>query len=116
MRSPRFDPAIDAREVIVRADEALAVVRRQVASLLDDEILQSLKNLMRAVRTTSTAAGPAGPQHQGGVRAGRPRCRRGRSEIYVHSRLLEGITCAAAGGARKRWSDRHDGSRTGISA
>ena len=93
--SARFDPAIDERDkAIARADDALAAVRREVASLLDDEILQSLENLMRASVRTNFYQRPERPVLSIKVEGARVTgmvSPRPLFEIYVHSRLLEGI-------------------------
>ena len=104
---------------IAQADDALADVRRQVASLLDDEILQSLDNLMRALVRTNFYQRPARPVLSIKVecaRVDRMVSPRPLFEIYVHSRLLEGIHLRGGRVARGglRWSDRHDDFRTEI--
>jgi glutamate dehydrogenase len=116
----RFDPAIDERDpAIKQADGALADVRRQVASLLDDEILQSLENLMRAAVRTNFYQRPERPVLSIKVecaRVDRMVSPRPLFEIYVHSRLLEGIHLRGGRVARGglRWSDRHDDFRTEV--
>jgi glutamate dehydrogenase len=118
--SARFDPAITERErAIAQADDALADGRRQVASLLDDEILQSLDNLMRAAVRTNFYQRPERPVLSIKVecaRVDRMVSPRPLFEIYVHSRLLEGIHLRGGRVARGglRWSDRHDDFRTEI--
>ena len=116
----RFDPAVADRDgALTRADERLADARRRVPSLLDDEILQSLENLMRAIVRTNFYQHPARPVLSIKVESARVErmvSPRPLFEIYVHSRLLEGIHLRGGRVARGglRWSDRHDDFRTEI--
>jgi glutamate dehydrogenase len=116
----RFDPALTDRDQAIAAeDERLAETRQRVTSLLDDEILQSLENLMRAIVRTNFYQRPERPVLSikvDSARVDRMASPRPLFEIYVHSRLLEGIHLRGGRVARGglRWSDRHDDFRTEI--
>ena len=117
----RFHPAVEGdREVAVdQADRALRVALQQVGSLLDDEILRGVENLILAVVRTNAYQKPERPvvsikvecAKVAGMVSPRPLF-----EIYVHSPHLEGIHLRGGRVARGglRWSDRHDDFRTEV--
>ncbi len=117
----RFNPAADRdRDLGVdRADRALRIALQQVGSLLDDEILRGVENLILAVVRTNAYQKPERP-----VVAMKVECAkvagmvppRPLFEIYVHSPHLEGIHLRGGRVARGglRWSDRHDDFRTEV--
>ena len=90
-----------------------------VRSLAEDEVLRGLANLVRAALRTNFFQRPERPvisikvdsRKVEGMPSPRPMF-----EIYVHSRLLEGIHLRGGKVARGgiRWSDRHDDFRTEI--
>jgi glutamate dehydrogenase len=117
----RFDPAIDGdRDAVVdQADHTLRLALQQVGSLLDDEILRGVENLVLAVVRTNAYQKPERPvismkvecAKVAGMVSPRPLF-----EIYVHSPHLEGIHLRGGKVARGglRWSDRHDDFRTEV--
>jgi glutamate dehydrogenase len=117
----RFDPALpgDRDAAVARCDDDLREAMRAVASLFDDEILRGLENLIRAAVRTNVYQRPERPVIAIKVESGRVETMpspRPLFEIYVHSRLLEGIHLRGGRVARGgiRWSDRHDDFRTEI--
>jgi glutamate dehydrogenase len=117
----RFDPTLVAERTKAMAD-AEAGVRKaleSVGSLAEDEILRGIDNLIRAGLRTNAFQRPERPvfaikvdsRKVDGMPSPRPMF-----EIYVHSRLLEGIHLRGGKVARGgiRWSDRHDDFRTEI--
>src|SRR5262249_6923638 len=90
-----------------------------VVSLVDDEVLRALHNLIRSSLRTNYFQRPARPvlsikvdsRKVEGMPSPRPMF-----EIYVHSRKLEGIHLRGGKVARGgiRWRDRHDDFRTEV--
>jgi glutamate dehydrogenase len=117
----RFDPALDAVRAAVMdtADARLRKALSGVSGLLDDEILRALENLVDVSLRTNFYQRPERPvfsikvdsQRVEAMRSPRPLV-----EIYVHSRLIEGVHLRGGRLARGgiRWSDRHDDFRTEI--
>jgi glutamate dehydrogenase len=117
----RFDPALDAHraEVLETCEVELERATSEVASLLHDEILKALENVVRAIVRTNFYQQPERP-----VVAVKLECRlvqglpfpRPLFEIYVHSPLLEGVHLRGGRVARGgiRWSDRPDDFRAEI--
>ena len=117
----RFNPAIDGDRdhAVDQADRALRIALQQVGSLLDDEILRGVENLLLAVVRTNAYQKPERPvvsmkvecAKVAGMVSPRPLF-----EIYVHSPHLEGIHLRGGKVARGglRWSDRHDDFRTEV--
>jgi glutamate dehydrogenase len=88
-------------------------------SLLDDEVLRGLENLIEAAVRTNVYQHPERPVISIKVDCGKVEgmvSPRPMFEIYVHSRLLEGIHLRGGKVARGgiRWSDRHDDFRTEV--
>jgi glutamate dehydrogenase len=119
--SARFDPAVvEDRDVVVQAArQGLDKVLDSVGSLAEDEVLRALLNLVEAALRTNFFQRPERPvisikadsRKVAGMPSPRPMF-----EIYVHSRLLEGIHLRGGKVARGgiRWSDRHDDFRTEV--
>ena len=117
----RFDPQreADRAEQVAKADALVGKAFSAVGSLFDDEILRGVENLVRAAVRTNTYQRPERP-----VVAIKVDCAKVEAmvsprpvfEIYVHSRLLEGIHLRGGKVARGgiRWSDRHDDFRTEV--
>ncbi len=117
----RFDPTQqDQRDVAVdRADADLRRALQEVESLLDDEVLRGVENLIEAAVRTNVYQRPERPvisikvecARVAGMVSPRPMF-----EIYVHSPYIEGIHLRGGKVARGgiRWSDRHDDFRTEV--
>jgi glutamate dehydrogenase len=117
----RFDPAAtgDRAAAVTKADQAVVAGLDGVRSLAEDEVLRGLQNLVRSALRTNFFQRPERPvisikvdsRKVEGMPSPRPMF-----EIYVHSRLLEGIHLRGGKVARGgiRWSDRHDDFRTEI--
>ncbi len=116
----RFNPVVADRDAAIdQADRALREALQRVGSLLDDEILQGVENLLLAVVRTNAYQTPERPvlsikvecAKVAGMVSPRPLF-----EIYVHSPHLEGIHLRGGKVARGglRWSDRHDDFRTEV--
>ncbi len=117
----RFNPRADGSRdgAVDRADRALREALQKVGSLLDDEILRGVENLLLAVVRTNAYQTPERPvvsmkvecAKVAGMVSPRPLF-----EIYVHSPHLEGIHLRGGKVARGglRWSDRHDDFRTEV--
>ncbi len=117
----RFDPALPGDRVaaISGADQAADDALASVSSLAEDEVLRGLLNLIRCSLRTNFYQVPERPvfsvkidsRRVEGMPSPRPLV-----EIYVHSRLFEGIHLRGGKVARGgiRWSDRHDDFRTEI--
>jgi glutamate dehydrogenase len=117
----RFDPAreADRADGIDRADTAVRRALKRVSSLLDDEILRGLQNLVHATVRTNFYQHPERPVFSIKVESARVEgmvSPRPLFEIYVHARALEGIHLRGGKVARGgiRWSDRHDDFRTEV--
>jgi glutamate dehydrogenase len=117
----RFDPSRHAsRELLmVEADRAFRQALQKVTSLVDDEILRGLDNLIRAAVRTNFYQHPERPVIAIKVRSEKVEgmvSPRPLYEVYVHSRRLEGIHLRGGKVARGgiRWSDRHDDFRTEV--
>ena len=117
----RFDPSLPGSrdEAVARADEALRAGYKAVGSLLDDEILRAIENLLRAAVRTNFFQHPERPVISVKVESAKVEAMvspRPLFEIFVHSRHIQGIHLrfgkVARGGIR--WSDRHDDFRTEI--
>ncbi len=117
----RFDPSLPGSrdEAAARADDALRAASRRVASLLDEEILRAMENLIRATVRTNAYQHPERPvislKVESGKVEGMP-SPRPLFEIFVHSRHVQGIHLRQGKVARGgiRWSDRHDDFRTEV--
>ena len=117
----RFDPHRegDRAEAVARAEALVEKAFSAVGSLFDDEILRGVENLLHAAVRTNYYQRPERPvlaikvdcAKVEGMVSPRPLF-----EIYVHSRLLEGIHLRGGKVARGgiRWSDRHDDFRTEV--
>jgi glutamate dehydrogenase len=117
----RLDPRRDGdrTHAAAEAQDALARALKKVASLVDDEILRALQNLVAATLRTNFFQVPERPvisvkvdsARVDGMVSPRPMV-----EIYVHSPRLQGIHLRGGKVARGgiRWSDRHDDFRTEI--
>ncbi|HTV01673.1 MAG TPA: NAD-glutamate dehydrogenase domain-containing protein, partial [Luteitalea sp.] len=117
----RFNPICngDRDAAVDQADGALRAALQRVGSLLDDEILRGVENLLLAVVRTNAYQTPERPvvsmkvecAKVAGMVSPRPLF-----EIYVHSPHLEGIHLRGGKVARGglRWSDRHDDFRTEV--
>jgi glutamate dehydrogenase len=117
----RFDPAFtqDRADAMKAAEEEMRIALESVASLVEDEVLRALHNLVQCALRTNFYQVPERPvfsikidsRKVEGMPAPRPMF-----EIYVHSNRLEGIHLrgglVARGGIR--WSDRHDDFRVEI--
>jgi glutamate dehydrogenase len=117
----RFSPNVEGprEDAVAAADRVVVRALQRVASLLDDEILRGLDNLVRSCVRTNFYQHPERP-----VIAIKVECAKVEGmvsprplyEIYVHSCKLEGIHLRGGKVARGgiRWSDRHDDFRTEI--
>jgi glutamate dehydrogenase len=117
----RFDPnaAGDREAAVAKADEGVTGGLDGVRSLAEDEVLRGLANLVRSALRTNFFQRPERPvisikvesRKVEGMASPKPMF-----EIYVHSRLLEGIHLRGGKVARGgiRWSDRHDDFRIEI--
>jgi glutamate dehydrogenase len=117
----RFDPSApgDREAAMAAAGEKVERALESVASLAEDEVLRALWNLARCALRTNFYQKPERPvisikidsRRVEGMPSPRPMF-----EIYVHSRLLEGIHLRGGRVARGgiRWSDRRDDFRTEV--
>jgi glutamate dehydrogenase len=117
----RFDPALpgDRAAAIAQHEAAFRTSLESVRSLAEDEVLRALGSLVRSAIRTNFYQRPERPvfsvkldsRRVEGMPTPRPMF-----EIYVHSRLLEGIHLRGGKVARGgiRWSDRHDDFRTEV--
>jgi glutamate dehydrogenase len=116
----RFDPAIAERERAMRkAQEELGQALDGVRSLMDDEVLRAMANLISSSVRTNFYQRPERPviavKVESGKVEGMP-SPKPLFEIYVHAPRLEGIHLRGGKVARGgiRWSDRHDDFRIEI--
>jgi len=117
----RFDPKQtgDRDAAAATAEAEVQSSLEKVRSLAEDEVLRALGNLVRSAVRTNFFQRPERPaisvkvdcRKVEGMRSPRPMF-----EIYVHSRLLEGIHLRGGRVARGgiRWSDRQDDFRREI--
>jgi glutamate dehydrogenase len=117
----RFDPSLpgDRDSAVAAADAGVSKALEAVGSLAEDEVLRALINLVRCALRTNVYQQPERPvfsikvdsRRVEGMPSPRPLV-----EVYVHSRLLEGLHMRGGRVARGgiRWSDRHDDFRTEI--
>ena len=117
----RFDLSLDGdRDAAVEeAQRSFQHALESVRNLAEDEVLRALHNLAASALRTNYYQRPERPvfsikvdsRKLEGAPSPRPMV-----EIYVHSRLLEGIHLRGGRVARGgiRWSDRHDDFRTEI--
>jgi len=117
----RFDPNFlgNRAAAVAEADEGVKRALEAVRSLAEDEVLRGLDNLIKCTLRTNFFQRPERPvvaikvdsRRVEGMVSPRPMV-----EVYVHSRLLEGIHLRGGRVARGgiRWSDRHDDFRTEI--
>jgi glutamate dehydrogenase len=117
----RFDPELsdDRAPAVSAGDQSVEVALRGVEGLTEDEILRALHGMIRAAVRTNFYQRPERPVVAIKVDSGRVEVMpspRPMFEIYVHSRLLEGIHLRGGKVARGgiRWSDRPDDFRTEI--
>src|SRR5262245_48358385 len=117
----RFDPTLgDERGAVLEAcEDELEVARAGVGSLLHDEMLDAVDNVIRALVRTNFYQQPERPVVSVKVESrrvhGLPQPRP-LYEIYVHSPRLEGIHLRGGRVARGgiRWSDRPDDFRAEV--
>lgn len=117
----RFDPYLSADRATAMEDarKGVQTALESVTSLAEDEVLRALYNLIQASLRSNFFQKPERPVFSVKVDsrkvAGMP-TPRPIFEIYVHSRLLEGIHLRGGKVARGgiRWSDRHDDFRTEV--
>jgi glutamate dehydrogenase len=117
----RFDPGQvgDRAAAIAESEKGVQTALEAVRSLAEDEVLRALDNLVRSTLRTNFYQRPERPvlsikvdsRRVEGMPSPRPIF-----EIYVHSRLLQGIHLRGGKVARGgiRWSDRHDDFRTEV--
>jgi glutamate dehydrogenase len=117
----RFDPALpgDRAAAMGQAEAGVVKVLEAVRSLAEDEVLRAFDNLIKSLLRTNFFQHPERPvtsikvdsRKVEGMPSPRPMF-----EIYVHSRLIEGIHLRGGKVARGgiRWSDRHDDFRTEV--
>jgi len=116
----RFDPGIERRqEALDACENELEQASTEVASLLHDEILQGIEDVIRSLVRTNFYQQPERPviavkidsRQVRGLPAPRPLV-----EIYVHSPMLEGVHLRGGRVARGgiRWSDRPDDFRAEV--
>ena len=117
----RFDPAStsDRAAAVGLAEAEVRKALEGVKSLAEDEVLRALDNLVRSALRTNFYQQPERPVFCVKVDSRKVEAMpspRPMFEIYVHSRLLEGIHLRGGKVARGgiRWSDRHDDFRTEI--
>jgi glutamate dehydrogenase len=117
----RFDPTTpgDPAAAIAAAEAEVGRALDGVKSLAEDEVLRAMHNLVRCALRTNFYQRPERPVFSVKVDSRRVEAMpspRPLVEIYVHSRLLEGIHLRGGRVARGgiRWSDRHDDFRTEI--
>ena len=117
----KFNPGAqgDRGNAMAQAFDALSSEFKAVGSLFDDEILRGLGNLVAVAVRTNFYQRPERPVISIKVECAPVEVMvspRPLFEIYVHSRLLEGIHLRGGKVARGgiRWSDRHDDFRTEI--
>jgi glutamate dehydrogenase len=117
----RFDPDLpgDRAAVVAESQKSLGAALESVQSLAEDEVLRAFANLVQCSLRTNFYQRPERPvvaikmdsRKVEGLPSPRPLV-----EIYVHSRLLEGVHLRGGRVARGgiRWSDRQDDFRTEI--
>jgi glutamate dehydrogenase len=117
----RFDPGLagDRERAMAEGAQAVREALEGVGSLAEDEVLRALDDLVQCSLRTNFYQQPERPvvavkadsRRVEGMPTPRPMV-----EIYVHSRLLEGIHLRGGRVARGgiRWSDRHDDFRTEV--
>jgi glutamate dehydrogenase len=117
----RFDPELPGDRAAATSDAETGVRKalESVRSLAEDEVLRALDNLIRATLRTNFFQKPERPVVSIKVDSRKVEAMpspRPLFEIYVHSRLLEGIHLRGGKVARGgiRWSDRHDDFRTEV--
>ena len=117
----RFDPGLsgDRGAAIAEAQNGVLSALANVRSLADDEVLRGCDNLVRAALRANFYQSPERPVVAIKVDSRKVEAMpspRPMFEIYVHSRLLEGIHLRGGKVARGgiRWSDRQDDFRTEI--
>ncbi|MBI5506796.1 MAG: NAD-glutamate dehydrogenase, partial [Deltaproteobacteria bacterium] len=117
----RLDPALagDRAAAVAQAEVAFREALESVTSLAEDEVLRALDDLIRATLRTNFFQNPQRPVVSIKVDSRKVESMpspRPMVEIYVHSRLLEGVHLRGGKVARGgiRWSDRHDDFRTEI--
>ncbi|MGH9337494.1 MAG: NAD-glutamate dehydrogenase domain-containing protein, partial [Vicinamibacteria bacterium] len=116
----KFDPSISDRETaMAEAQDEIQASLDGVKSLVDDEVLRAMANLISAAARTNFYQRPERPvisiKVESGKVEGMP-SPRPLFEIYTHSRRLEGVHLRGGKVARGgiRWSDRHDDFRTEV--
>ncbi len=117
----RFDPDLpdDRQAAVLACDQTVEAALRGVEGLIEDEILRGLNGLIRAALRTNFYQRPERPVVAIKIDSRRVEVMpspRPMFEIYVHSRLFEGIHLRGGKVARGgiRWSDRPDDFRTEI--
>jgi glutamate dehydrogenase len=117
----RLDPTLtgDRAQAMEAAENGFHAAMESVASLVEDEVLRAMHNLIQSSLRTNFYQVPERPviaiKVNSGKIEGMP-SPKPMFEIYVHSNLLEGIHLRGGRVARGgiRWSDRHDDFRTEI--
>jgi glutamate dehydrogenase len=116
----KFDPSVADRAAREReVAEELQTALDDVKSLMDDEVLRALANLVSSAVRTNFYQKPERPVFAIKIESGKVEAMpspRPLFEIYVHSRRLEGVHLRGGRVARGgiRWSDRHDDFRTEV--
>jgi glutamate dehydrogenase len=117
----RFDPTLtgDRSEAVRSAERAVQAALELVASLVEDEVLRAIYNLIQCSLRTNFYQIPERPVFS--IKAESTKVEnmslpKPMFEIYVHSNRLEGIHLRGGKVARGgiRWSDRHDDFRTEV--
>jgi glutamate dehydrogenase len=117
----RFDPSLQGSraDAVTKAQADVKAALRKVASIVDDEMLRALLNLVSSTVRTNFYQHPERPVISIKVESAKVDgmvLPKPLFEIFVHSRHLQGIHLrfgkVARGGIR--WSDRHDDFRTEI--
>ncbi len=117
----RFDPDLagDREQAMAGATDTFQKALENVRSLVDDEVLRGLDNLIRCCVRTNFYQKPERPVISLKVASRKVETMpspRPMFEVYVHSPRLEGVHLRGGKVARGglRWSDRHDDFRTEI--
>jgi glutamate dehydrogenase len=117
----RFDPscAPNRQESMKAADQEVRATMESVISLVDDEVLRAMNNLLQCSLRTNFYQIPERPVFSIKIDSRKVEnmpLPRPMFEIYVHSNRLEGIHLRGGRVARGgiRWSDRHDDFRTEV--
>jgi glutamate dehydrogenase len=117
----RFDPQrdTDRPEAMRKAEQEVQTALEAVTSLIEDEVLRAVYNLLQSLLRTNFYQIPERPVFSIKIDSRKVEIMpdpRPMFEIYVHSNRLEGIHLRGGRVARGgiRWSDRHDDFRTEV--